>query len=70
MDMVYFVKVICPETSATQQVYVPRQGGTVRPVGVAPGDGVCGCPEFDEYDVRALLRGDVLAHKGHRYYKR
>jgi hypothetical protein len=70
MDMVYFVKVLCPETGATEAVWVPPQGGTVLPAGAYPGDGVCGAPEFSAADVRALERGDVLAHKGHRYYKR
>jgi hypothetical protein len=69
MDMVYFVRVVCPETAATERVCVPVAGGTVRPAWAAPGDGVCGGAEFSAADVRALLRGDVVAHKGHRYYK-
>jgi hypothetical protein len=69
MDMVYFVQIICDETGATERVWVPREGGTVLPVGRHPGDGLCGCPQFSAADVRALVRGDVIAHKGHRYYK-
>ena len=68
MELFYFTEVLCDETGASRMVYVPAQGGTVLPSGTHPGDGVCGCPEFSAFDVRALQRGDTLAHKGRRYY--
>ena len=68
MELFYFTEILCDETSAHRTVVVPVGGGTVRPSGTHPGDGMCGLPEFDGDKVAALMRGETVVHKGRRYY--
>lgn len=69
MELIYFREVVCEETGASRSVTVHIGGGTVRPLGTLPGDGVCGLPELGRDQVAALMRGERVSHKGRRYYK-
>lgn len=69
MEFLYFTEVLCDETGASRSVVVPVGGGTVRPLGTSPGDGVCLMPALGRDLVAALMRGERVSHKGRRYYK-